>query len=106
MIKALISGIAIYTSDFALTEERREVARTLKERWLSLPWRPLQKSKTVIEMRPHPGAILMNVNGEPALIMHPMTFATFKEQFRGDYATVQDQVLPLQRRVALDDQHA
>ena len=58
----------------------QEVVRTWKERLLTLPWRPLRRTKTVMVTAPNPELYLAGYN----IYGHPETIAQLREALAGD----------------------
>jgi len=48
-----------------------EVSRTPRERWFTLPWQPLKKTKTVVPMVPSKKVYML----DDKMFMHPETLA-------------------------------
>lgn len=72
----LFMGMRILESPYLLQKGTPiEVRRTWRERLFSLPWRPLAKTRTVVPMVPHSGAVRIDAN---TYVMHPETLRVFK----------------------------
>lgn len=71
------NGYRLFENSLLLKDgEPYEVNRTLKERWFSLPWRPLKKNKTIVPKVPSDEMVIDRINKH--LYMHPETLKQFK----------------------------
>jgi len=74
----MLSGFAIYESQWCTVSEEMEVNRTWKERLFSLPWKPMKKTKIITVDVPSPDLYMT----ENAIFGHPETIRKLREELK------------------------
>lgn len=79
----VITGFKLMESSFLCKNVSEQVERTSKERWLSWPWKPWVKYKTIIRQEIDQNVYILTTGGERIIVGHPKIIAIIRKELSG-----------------------